>query len=61
MVTTPISLNAGAVLSLEDWRLNPPESTEWVDGKLIEKSGMGLRHSRIQARLGRLWGSYLDR
>jgi Uma2 family endonuclease len=52
---------------------NPPEHTEWVDGKLvdkypmewvedklIEKPGMTLKHSRIQLRLGRYWGTYMD-
>jgi Uma2 family endonuclease len=45
---------------------------EWVDGKLVEKNpvnwgeeqpfeknGMTLKHSRIQARLARYWGSYM--
>jgi Uma2 family endonuclease len=52
---------------------NPPEHTEWVDGKLVdkypmawvddkllEKPGMTLKHSRIQLRLGRYWGMYMD-
>jgi len=52
---------------------NPPEGTEWVDGKLVakhpmewmdekvvEKSGMTLKHSRIQSRLARSWGNYKD-
>jgi Uma2 family endonuclease len=52
---------------------NPPEHTEWVDGKLVdkypmawvddkllEKPGMTLKHSRIQLRLGRYWGTYMD-
>jgi Uma2 family endonuclease len=59
--------------TLEDWMQNPPEHMEWVDGKLVEKNpidwgdeqvveknGMTLKHSRIQARLARYWGSYMD-
>lgn len=60
-------------ITLEDWMRNPPEHMEWVDGKLvekdpidwedgqlIEKNGMTLKHGRIQARLARYWGSYMD-
>lgn len=59
------------ILSLEDWLLNPPEGTEWVDGKVVEKylmewvddklvetSGMTLEHSEIQANLAFYWKSY---
>jgi len=52
--------NVSKVFSLEDWMLNPLDGTEWVDGKLVEKSGMTLKHSRIQLRLGRYWGNYMD-
>lgn len=38
-------------ISLEDWMQEPTEGREWVDGKLVEKNGMTLKHSRIQARL----------
>lgn len=47
-------------LSLEDWMREPSEGREWVDGNLVEKNGMTLKHSRIQARLSRYWGSYID-
>lgn len=56
-------------ITLEEWMLNPPESTEWVDGKLIEKyplewvdgekPRMALKHSRTQSRLNRYWGDYM--
>lgn len=72
MVTSTVS-NRAEILSLEDWMANPPEHTEWIDGKLvekhpyfegdeklIEKSGMTLKHSRIQSRLARYWGNYMD-
>ena len=69
MLTNPVVTE----FTLEDWMRNPPEHTEWVDGKLVdkypmewvddklvEKPGMTLKHSRIQLRLGRYWGTYMD-
>ncbi|MCT7980314.1 Uma2 family endonuclease [Laspinema olomoucense] len=44
--------------TLEDFMKNPPENMEWVDQKLVEKTGMTLRHSEIQSRLSRYWGNY---
>ncbi|MDP8965391.1 MAG: Uma2 family endonuclease [Cyanobacteriota bacterium] len=53
---------ANAVVSenvfLEDFTLNLPEHMEWVDGQLVEKSGMTLQHSEIQINLGFYWKSY---
>lgn len=60
MVTFKVVSNRREILSLEDWMLNPPDGTEWVDEKLVEKSGMTLKHSRIQSRLARHWGNYMD-
>ncbi len=70
MVTNPVVTES---ITLEDWIRNPPEHMEWVDGKLVEKdpidwrdeqlvekNGLTLKHSRIQARLARYWGSYMD-
>jgi Uma2 family endonuclease len=34
---------------------NPVPNTEWVNGELVEKTGMTLRHSQIQARLANKW------
>lgn len=44
--------------SLEDFMANPPNRMEWVDGQLIEKNGMTLRHGKVQLRLGRYWEDY---
>ena len=44
--------------SLEDFTIDPPEKTEWVDGQLIEKTDITLRHGKIQLRLGRYWEDY---
>ena len=60
MVTSTKVSNVSEDFSLEDWLLNPPVSTEWVDGKLVEKTGMTLKHSRIQAKLAFYWRIYLD-
>ena len=70
MVTNPVATEN---FTLEDWMENPPEHMEWVDGKLVEKNpvdwgngqfaeknGMTLKHSRIQLRLGRYWGMFMD-
>jgi Uma2 family endonuclease len=46
--------------SLEAWLTNPPEHTEWVNGELVEKDGMTLKHGRIQARLGSAWTDFKD-
>jgi Uma2 family endonuclease len=61
IASTDVS-NVSEVFSLEDYMLNPPERMEWVDGQLVEKNGMTLKHGRVQARLARYWGNYmLDR
>ena len=48
------------VFSVEDYLLNPPDHTEWVDGQLVEKQGINAKHGRIQARLARYWGNYKE-
>ena len=73
MVTSKAIPKSSQILSLEDWLENPPSSTEWVDGKLIDKhlmdwvdeevvtkSRMTLKHSRIQGNLYFYWRSYKD-
>jgi Uma2 family endonuclease len=45
-------------LSLENFLSHPPEHIEWIDGQLIEKTGITLRHSQIQLRLGSDWRNY---
>ena len=46
------------VFSQEEFLRNPPEGMEWVDGQLLEKTGMGAKHGRIQARLAAYWLNY---
>jgi len=47
-------------ITIEEFMINPPEEMEWVDGQLVQKNGMTLKHSRVQSRLGRYWGNYKD-
>jgi Uma2 family endonuclease len=63
MVASKLSAEAqvhGLIHSLEEWMQNPPERTEWVNGALIEKNGMTLKHSRVQLKLGHYWVEYAN-
>ncbi|HBE17186.1 MAG TPA: hypothetical protein DEA78_02485 [Cyanobacteria bacterium UBA11159] len=44
--------------SLEDFMVNPLPRMELVDGKLVEKNGITLKHGKLQLRLGRYWEDY---
>ena len=48
------------ILSLKDWIENPLDDAEWVNGELVEKNGMTLKHGQIQSKLARFWGNYKD-
>ena len=48
MVASTVVSNQSPAISLEEWMENPPVGTEWVDGELLEKNGMTLKHSEIQ-------------
>jgi Uma2 family endonuclease len=60
MVASTVILNSSQIISLEEWMENPPVGTEWVDGELLEKNGMTLKHSEIQVNLSFYWKSYKD-
>jgi hypothetical protein len=45
MLASTVISNSSQVISLEEWMENPPVGTEWVDGTLLEKNGMTLKHS----------------
>jgi Uma2 family endonuclease len=47
-------------MTLEEFMANPRDRTEWVDGQLLEKNDMNAKTGRIQARLARLWGNYME-
>lgn len=44
--------------SLEDFVAQPPDKMEWIDGQLVEKNGITLKHGKLQFRLGRYWEDY---
>jgi Uma2 family endonuclease len=54
---TPVSSSDLEILSTEV--VNLPEQMEYVDGKLIEKTGMTFKHSVTQANLARCWGNHI--
>lgn len=60
MVATTVITNPLTVFSLEDWMQNPPDRQEWVNGELVEKNGMTLKHSKVQGNIYFYWRSYKD-
>ncbi|MDY6805286.1 MAG: Uma2 family endonuclease [Cyanobacteriota bacterium] len=60
MTTTAVISKTPTIFSLEDWMENPPEGQEWIDGQLLEKSSMTLKHARIQLKLGTYWRNYKE-
>ncbi|MFH7030868.1 MAG: Uma2 family endonuclease [Heteroscytonema crispum UTEX LB 1556] len=46
-------------ISLDDFLNHSTELMEWVDGQVIEKTGMTLRHGQTQARLSYYWRNYM--
>lgn len=45
--------------SLEDFVTHPVDDAEWVDGQVVEKTGMTVKHGVIQGRLSYYWRSYI--
>jgi Uma2 family endonuclease len=60
MVTPIVAVERTKIFSFEDWLENPPEGTEWVEGNLVQKNGMTLKHSEIQSNLSFYWRVYKD-
>lgn len=54
-----ITVPDSQVLSLEDFISHPPDHMEWVDGQLLEKTGMTFKHGLAQAKLTSYWRSYV--
>ncbi|MEG5065458.1 Uma2 family endonuclease [Microcoleus sp. B3-A4] len=48
------------VIFLEKFLVKPADRMEWVDGNLVEKTGMTFKHSLAQSKLARFWGNYKD-
>lgn len=47
-------------ITLDIWLENPPVRTEWVDGIVVQKQNMTLKHSKVQRRLSTFWSIYRD-
>ncbi len=46
------------VISLEHFLVKPADRMEWVDGNLVEKTGMTFKHSLAQSKLSTSWRNY---
>jgi Uma2 family endonuclease len=60
MIVSEVAAPASQIYSLEAWMENPPDSQEWIDGELVEKNGMTLKHSKVQGNLYFSWRNYKD-
>jgi len=49
-----------AIVPRDRWLENPTLGTEWIDGQIIQKTGMTLQHSKVQSRLSTLWRQFKD-
>ena len=48
----------GKVISLEEFLVKPADRMEWVDGNLVEKTGMTFKHGLAQVNLATSWKNY---
>jgi Uma2 family endonuclease len=48
----------GKVISLEEFLVKPTDRMEWVDGNLVEKTGMTFKHGLAQVNLATCWKNY---
>ncbi|MEG4088368.1 Uma2 family endonuclease [Microcoleus sp. Pol12B4] len=46
------------VISLEDFLVRPAGRMEWVDGNLVEKTGITFKHGLAQSKLSSYWRNY---
>ncbi|MEG4054834.1 MULTISPECIES: Uma2 family endonuclease [unclassified Microcoleus] len=46
------------VISLDEFLVKPPDRMEWVDGNLVEKTGMTFKHGVAQSKLSSHWRNY---
>lgn len=58
-VNTSDELQDSLLISWDEFLTHPPERMEWVDGKLVEKTGMTFKHGTTQANLSYYWRNYL--
>lgn len=57
---SPDPIHPSPITSLQDYLDHPLPHTEWVNGTLLEKTGMTLLHSKVQADLAFRWKLYLQ-
>jgi Uma2 family endonuclease len=50
----------GKVIPLEEFLVKPTDRMEWVDGNLVEKTGMTFKHGLAQSKLSTYWRNYKD-
>ena len=48
----------GKFLPLEEFLVKPADRMEWVDGNLVEKTGMTFKHGLAQVNLATSWKNY---
>jgi len=48
----------GKVIPLEEFLVKPTDRMEWVDGNLVEKTGMTFKHGLAQVNLATSWKNY---
>ena len=46
------------VIPLEEFLVKPADRMEWVDGNLVEKTGMTFKHGLAQVNLATSWKNY---
>jgi Uma2 family endonuclease len=52
------TLDTAQFHSLANFVTHPIDDAEWVDGKVVEKTGMTVKTGVVQGRLNRFWGNY---
>lgn len=60
MISSTTSVYSSNIRSLEEWLHHPPENSEWINGELVAKNGMTLKHGKIQAKIATYWRNYLN-
>lgn len=58
-ITTSNIVDTVESFLLEDFIAHPPDHTEWVNGKVVEKTGMTFKHGLAQGKLSSYWRNYI--
>ncbi|MBD2041199.1 Uma2 family endonuclease [Microcoleus sp. FACHB-672] len=59
LLETPTESTEKEWISIEDFLIHPPERMEWVDGELVEKTGMTIKHGLAQGKLISYWRNHI--